>query len=39
MGLDIYVHSLVYNSAQLSMTKSPIRRTLRIWQSATWASP
>jgi len=22
MGLDIYVHSLVYNSAELSMTKA-----------------
>jgi len=20
------------------MTKSPVRRTLRIWQAATWAS-
>jgi len=32
------MHSLVYNSAQLGMTKNPVRRRLRIWQAATCAS-
>jgi len=38
MGLDIYVHSLVYNPAQLCLTKNPVRRTLWISHAATWAS-
>jgi len=37
MGLDIYVHSLVYIADQLGMTKSPVRSTLRIWQATSWA--
>jgi len=38
MGLDIYVHSLVGNSAKLGMTKSLVRRTLWIWQAASCSS-
>jgi len=38
MGLDISVHSLVYNSDQLGMTKSLVTGTLWIWQAASWPS-
>jgi len=28
-----------YDTANLGMTKSPVKRKLRIWQGANWASP
>ena len=37
-GARNYIHLLVCNSAQLVITKSPVRRKLWIWHAATWAS-